>query len=356
MAVKRKPKPLFFVVLVGFLGIILLTIGGVFVYFSTPVDKNDENVIEVVIPQGTTTKKIGSILKEKDLIKSELYFSLYTRFFNHNSLKASTYKLTKSMSLADIVTSLEKGSTYDPDALVLTFKEGKRITDYVKLIANNTSYSEDEIIELINDKTYLNELINDYWFLTSDILNKDIYYPLEGYLAPDTYFFNKDVDVKKIIETLLDEEEKNLNNYKSILENSSVHNYLTMASMAELEGKKLEDRKNIVGVFNNRIKTGISLGSDVTTYYALQLPMTEKLTLEQYNTINPYNTRPTSKAGLPVGPICNPSKESIEAAVNPNNNDYYYFVADKHGTVYFSKTAQEQNKVISELKSKGEWE
>ena len=147
MAVKRKPKPLFFVVLVGFLGIILLTIGGVFIYFSTPVDKNDENVIEVVIPQGTTTKKIGSILKEKDLIKSELYFSLYTRFFNHNSLKASTYKLTKSMSLADIVTSLEKGSTYDPDALVLTFKEGKRITDYVKLIANNTSYSEDEIIE-----------------------------------------------------------------------------------------------------------------------------------------------------------------------------------------------------------------
>ena len=147
---------------------------------------------------------------------------------------------------------------------------------------------------------------------------------------------------------------KELTEYRVSLGNN-VHYYLTMASIVELEGKTLEDRQNIMGVFNNRISAGMHLGSDVTTYYAFQASMSTKLTSEQYNTTNPYNTRPTSKVGPPIGPICNPDLTSIQASINPINNNYLYFVADSNGKVYYSRTIDEQNKVIQDLISSGKW-
>lgn len=355
MVKKRKPKPLFFVVIIFFCGLFLITIGGLLNYLSSPVDRNNDTSIEVVIPQGTSTRQIGKILKEKNLIKSDTYFSLYLKL-NKKILKAATYNFSQNMSLFEIINVLEKGSNYDPDRIVLTLKEGQRVTGLISSITKSTNYTEEEIKSKINDRAYLNTLINKYWFLTNEILNKDIYYPLEGYLSPDTYFFKKDVEIEEIIETLLAETEEKLKDYKDILANQNIHDIITMASIAELEGKTKEDRKNIVGVFNNRLAINMHLGSDVTTYYALQKPMTESLNTQQFNTINPYNTRPTSALGLPVGPICNPSIISVEAALNPAKNEYYYFVANNKGVVYFSKTAQEQNKVIQELKSKGEWQ
>ena len=208
---------------------------------------------------------------------------------------------------------------------------------------------------IFKDKNYMSELINKYWFLTNNILQDGIYYPLEGYLAPDTYYFkDSDVDTKEIIERMLDEMNKELTEYRVSLGNN-VHYYLTMASIVELEGKTLEDRQNIMGVFNNRISAGMHLGSDVTTYYAFQASMSTKLTSEQYNTTNPYNTRPTSKVGPPIGPICNPDLTSIQASINPINNNYLYFVADSNGKVYYSRTIDEQNKVIQDLISSGKW-
>ena len=128
------------------------------------------------------------------------------------------------------------------------------------------------------------------------------------------------------------------------------------ASIVELEGKREEDRKMIVGVFNNRLAKGMNLGSDVTTYYALQYPMTSDLTQAQFATDNPYNTRADNMAGkLPVGPICNPSIMSIDASINPTANDYYYFVADKNAKIYYTKTLQEHNAKVEELKKNGDW-
>ena len=356
MVERRKPKPLLYLVLISLVGVLLLIIGGTLIYLQSPVNRKSDTSIKVEIPQGTSTRKIGTILKEKKLIKSELYFSIYTKFHSKRALKASTYHFSKSMSLKEIVISLEEGNTYDPEALVLTFKEGKRITDYAEEIAKKTKYSKEEVLEKVNDENDLKKLIQKYWFLTDDILQEDIYYPLEGYLAPDTYFFNKDDSIEKIIETLLEEEERNLEKYKDLLLKSNFHDIVTMASIAELEGRTLEDRKNIIGVFTNRISIHMHLGSDVTTYYAFQKPLTVKLTSKEFNTPNPYNTRPTNKEGLPIGPICNPSMDSIEAAIYPTDNEYLYFVASKKGVVYFSKTSAEQNKVIQDLRSKGEWQ
>lgn len=352
MTVKVKPRPLLLVVL---LAVILLILGISWVYLASPVDKNDKKDIEVEITKGISVVKISTILKEEKLIRSKTLFKVYIKLYSNKTLKAGNYMLNRSMSLSEIVEVLEEGSKFDSSTLKLTFKEGQRITDYAKVVADSTNNNYEDVIAIFKDKNYMSELINKYWFLTNNILQDGIYYPLEGYLAPDTYYFkDSDVDPKEIIERMLDEMNKELTEYRVSL-GDNVHYYLTMASIVELEGKTLEDRQNIMGVFNNRISAGMHLGSDVTTYYAFQASMSTKLTSEQYNTANPYNTRPTSKVGPPIGPICNPDLTSIQASINPINNNYLYFVADSNGKVYYSRTIDEQNKVIQDLISSGKW-
>ena len=352
MTIKVKPRPLLLVVL---LAVILLVLGISWVYLASPVDKNDKKDIEVEITKGISVVKISNILKEEKLIRSKTLFKVYIKLYSNKTLKAGNYMLNRSMSLSEIVEVLEEGSKFDSSTLKLTFKEGQRITDYAKVVADSTNNNYEDVIAIFKDKNYMSELINKYWFLTNNILQDGIYYPLEGYLAPDTYYFkDSDVDPKEIIERMLDEMNKELTEYRVSLGNN-VHYYLTMASIVELEGKTLEDRQNIMGVFNNRISAGMHLGSDVTTYYAFQASMSTKLTSEQYNTTNPYNTRPTSKVGPPIGPICNPDLTSIQASINPINNNYLYFVADSNGKVYYSRTIDEQNKVIQDLISSGKW-
>lgn len=353
MRVKRKVKPLFIVIVI--LAIVFIFVG-TWKVLTGPVDRKSTENIDVVIESGTNTRKIANILKNNDLIKSEFVFKVYVKLHSVKSLKAATYRFNKSMSLPEIVNQLENGSNYNPDMVKLTFKEGLRITDYAKLISTNTNNSYDDVINVVNDETYINELINEYWFLTDSILDDKIYYPLEGYLAPDTYHFdNKDVSVKEIVETMLDEMDKKLAKYKNSI-SSDIHYYMTMASIVELEGTNTENRKMIVGVFKNRLSSGMNMGSDVTTYYGLQKPMTSDLSTEEFASINAYNTRSTTMIGkMPVGPICSPGESSIEASVNPTDNEYLFFVADKHGKIYYTKTNKEHDQKVAEIKKNGDW-
>ena len=265
----------------------------------------------------------------------------------------------ENMNLKEITDILVKGSNVKNKEITITFKEGKTMRSIAKTIDENTTNSYEEVFDVLSNKDYINSLINKYWFLDDVILNSNIYYPLEGYLAPDTYNFDVNADVKAIFEKMLDQTDKILTELKPSLEKSGlkVHEVLTLASMAESEGVSLEDRKNIVGVFMNRIKNNMALGSDVTTYYASKIELGERdLYMSEINSDNPYNTRSAKNAGkLPVGPICNPSKSAIEATINYTQNDYLYFVADKNMKVYFTKTDAEHNKKIQELKNQGLW-
>lgn len=340
----------------AFIGLLLISCFIYYQYNISPVDSSSNANIEVVIPEGMSSNNIAKTLKDKDLIRSEFFFKVYLRLNNVGSLKASTYLLTKSMSLDEIIDALEKG-TANEDVIRLTFKEGQTISDYASLIADSTNITREEFINATKDRTLLNALINDYWFLTEEILNEDIYYPLEGYLFPDTYEFAKDnLTSEKIIRTLLDEEEEKLAPYKEQLMDTNIHSIITLASIAELEGVKDEDRRLIISVFNNRLELGMNLGSDVTTYYAFNEEMDSDLTSEMFNTYNPYNTRSSEMAGrLPVGPICSPSLSSIEAAINPEESNYLYFVADKNRNVYFTRSVSEHEAKVQELKENGDW-
>lgn len=355
---KLKKKVRNTIIILTTLGLLLIASSGIYCYLVTPVDIKSTENIEVEIKEGMSSKEIAELLKNKDLIKNSNFFLLYLKLNSCPSLKASTYNLKRSMSLNDILENICSGNSYNKEAINLTFKEGKRITDYAKLISEETTTDYDTIINLMKDKTYISELINKYWFLTEEILNPEIYYPLEGYLYPETYQFkNKNVEPKEIIEKMLNQTDIVLTSYKKELAQNThtIHEYITLASMAELEGTTTENRKMIVGIFENRIKAKMNLGSDVTTYYAYQKPMTSDLTSQEFAGENPYNTRAMNMLGLPVGPIGSISKSSLESALTPTTSNYYYFVADKLGNIYYTKTNNEHLQKVEEIKKAGNW-
>ncbi len=353
------------IILIAIIVIILAIILNIFVWYTgalKPVAGNrnlGENLIRVEIAGKTGTSSIAELLEEKHVIKSANAMKIYCKINNVNVLQAGKYDLDPAEDMVTIIEHIINGDV-SSDEIKITFVEGKNIRWFANTIAEKTVNTQEDVYELLEDEEYIDSLIEKYWFLTDDIKNKDIYYPLEGYLLPDTYVFeNDEVSVQKIFNVILNYTEKYLNNYKEEFEENdlSINEIMTLASITELEGKTLEDREEIIGVFLNRLEKGMSLGSDVTTYYAFKVDMGERdLTAKELNTSNPYNTRASSMVGkLPVGPICNPSKEAIQAVFNYKETDALYFVADKNGKVYFTKSNEEHNKMIKSLKSEGLW-
>lgn len=349
------------IILFSFLSILTVAflIGFYYKYQISPVSKNSEKVI-VEIKEGSIIS-IGETLYENNLIKSTLIFKIYVKLNKINSLKSSVYELNRNMSLSEIIDILEKGNSYNPNQILVTFKEGLNIRKIANVVSSETNVSYDDFIATVGDKKYIDELISKYWFLTDDIKNSKIYYPLEGYLFPNTYaFLNKDITAKDIIETMLDETDKQLTKYKSSLINNkySIHEIMTLASIVELEGASSNDRSAVAGVFYNRINDKWSLGSDVTTYYYLKID-DFKVSLNGnknlYTCDGAYNTRCTSFIGLPIGPISNPGIESIDSVINYDKHKYYYFVADCTGKTYLNTNSTGHYNTIQKLKSENNW-
>lgn len=343
--------------LIIFLIVLFLVVSLIMIYFSfiSPVS-NNKSLKEIVIPAKTTSKDIGEILSKNKIIKNEKFFVIYLKINKINDLKAGTYQLSESMGLKEIIQILQKGNSYNDQTIKITFKEGINFREFAKVVADNTNNSYDEVIKFasLENKEYLNSLIEDYWFITDDILNKDIYYPLEGYLYPDTYFFrSKDVTIAEILKKLLDQMNTNLEQYKENIYNSgfSVHEVLTLASIAEKEVSIPEDRSKVVSVFINRLNKNMSLGSDITARYGIKLDDTRALKKSEYNDANPYNTRLTSKLGLPVGPICMVSNSSIEASVKPESTNYLYFISNiQTKQTFFFENSRDFESKKNELK------
>lgn len=343
--------------LIIFLIVLFLVVSLIMIYFSfiSPVS-NNKSLKEIVIPAKTTSKDIGEILSKNKIIKNEKFFVIYLKINKINDLKAGTYQLSESMGLKEIIQILQKGNSYNDQTIKITFKEGINFREFAKVVADNTNNSCDEVIKFasLENKEYLNSLIEDYWFITDDILNKDIYYPLEGYLYPDTYFFrSKDVTIAEILKKLLDQMNTNLEQYKENIYNSgfSVHEVLTLASIAEKEVSIPEDRSKVVSVFINRLNKNMSLGSDITARYGIKLDDTRALKKSEYNDANPYNTRLTSKLGLPVGPICMVSNSSIEASVKPESTNYLYFISNiQTKQTFFFENSRDFESKKNELK------
>lgn len=358
---KKKNKKLI-IILIAIVAILLVAVISPIIWYNTSISpvSADTEKRKVEIEIGSSNDTIGSVLEETGIIKNKLAFKIYSKLNNVEGLQAGTYYLSPSMTLDEIVSSLKSGIVFAETHFDVTFIEGTSMKKFAKHISQVTNNTEQDIYDLLKNEEYLNKVIEKYWFVTDEIKNKNIYYPLEGYLFPDTYSFeSRDVSVETIFEAMLNQMDKVLTKYKTDIEKSkySVHELLTMASVCEKEAVKAEDRAEVAGVFYNRLKVGDSLGSDVTTYYAIGVELGERdLYQSELDAYNAYNTRGPNMGGkLPVGPISNVAESSIKAAIYPADTDNYFFVADKYGKLYFSKTNTEHVQMTNKLIQDGLW-
>lgn len=357
----KKTNILLIVVSIIVLMIVAIPIG-FFMWYNSgldAIDPNNSEKVSVEIVSGSGIAKIGQTLYEKNLIKDVNIFKIYVKLNNKTNLQAGTYEFAYDMSVSEMIDIMANGKIINNEVKI-TFLEGKHMRWIAKRISETTNNTEQDVFDVLSDKEYINYLIEKYWFLTEEIQDERIYYPLEGYLFPETYIFESvDVDVKTIFETMLNQTEKVINKYKDQIDQSglTVHQILTIASIVECEGIRDEDRSGIASVIFNRIYKRMAIQSDVTTYYAIKVDMGERdLYKKELNTYNPYNTRgPDMEGKIPVGPISSISEASINATLNPLESEYIFFVADKNGKVYFTKNNTEHEKIIKQLKDQGLW-
>lgn len=337
------------------IAILVILVSMIVIYNVNLSGKGINQDVEFTINENTPTVTIINNLKEDDLIKSTFFTKIFVKL-NNSKPQAGKYLLNKNMSVSDIFNMFNNGDVIKNN-ITLTLVEGKRLENYAKTIESTFNFEENSVLNLLTNKEFINSLIDKYWFITDEVNNSKLYYALEGYLYPDTYEFEKESTKEEVVIKLIETLGKKLEPYRENIENSkySVHNLLTLASIVELEAASEEDRNLVAGVFTNRLNNSWSLGSDVTTFYAARKSFQDPLTYKDLEECNAYNTRSTCLIGLPVGPICSPSITSIKASIIPAETDYFYFVADATKKVYFSKTFEEQLKVINDLKSKGLW-
>jgi UPF0755 protein len=285
------------------------------------VDGYPAHTTIVEIPKGASLKKIGTILKENELIRDKNLF-LLSVYINGkaNALQAGEYEIAKASRVETIINKLATGDVY---LRQVTIPEGKSIKETAEIFDENGFADKDEFYKLATDPVYAKELTG------INILT------LEGYLFPDTYSFPKSVETEEVINTMVDNFKRvygNLSNEKNI--RLSGHQVVILASMIEKETGAESEREDISAVFHNRLKKGMRLECDPTVIYGMGDSYKGNIRKKDLLTKTPYNTYQIY--GLPAGPIANPGKEALHAALNPSDVNYLYFVSKGDGSHYFS--------------------
>lgn len=333
---KRKKKKgcrgLFLLILIL---AILVAAGAFYTVGLRPVDPKSDEEMVVEIPEGSGASAIVDILDEEGLVRNTFCAKVNSRIGGYNSLQANTYILSPSMSFPEIMRIINEGDFEYISKESIEVKDGARLQQVAEAMSEQLPYTSEEIMEKWSDRKYLQELIDRYWFLTDEILDKDVMYPLEGYLYADTYFVTTDNStIEGFTEMCLDQMDEVLSERRAQIDDSgfTVHQVLTLASIVTKEAMA-EDQAGVAGVFMNRIDKGMSLGSDVTVCYIFQEDRVD-LKVSQLESDNPYNTR--KFAGLPPGPICQVVGDAIDATLNYEKHDYLFFIADENGIVRYS--------------------
>ncbi|WP_099188165.1 endolytic transglycosylase MltG [Tepidibacter mesophilus] len=312
---------------------IVLIIASGLVYFNIqtgPYDSSSNKQVLVDIKKGSSLDSLSQTLFEKELIKNKLFFKITAKVNNMDTgIKAGLYNINQSRSNKEILDILNSGRVYK-DLVKITIPEGFEAHQIADRISQLGLGNKDKFMDLVNNPVNFSD---DYKFLNEgDILS------LEGYLFPDTYFFDKKYSEKDIINVMLKRfDEIYTDEYKKVQDekNLTLNQVISLASIIEREARLDKERSVIAGVFYNRMNINMPLQSCATVQYILG-HRKSNLSFDDIRIDSPYNTYKNS--GLPPGPIASPGKKSIEAALYPQNVDYLYFVAKKDGSHSFSKT------------------
>lgn len=338
-----------FVIIFFILTLILLGAGyWLFNQYQTslaPKDPSSQDMIEVEIPEGSTVTDIASILDSQGIIQDNRTFTFYSRIQDAGPFQAGYYQFSPSDSVGEIIDQLEEGG-YDisqQSGQSITLPEGSNILQVVEIIEQSTSFRAEEIMEVLEDDDFHQDLLDQYPDLLEEAMAvKDYtYYTLEGYLYPATYNYQEDMSLEDIITQMVDRADEAYRPYYSEIADSefSLHEVLTLSSFVEREANNDEDRRLIASVFLNRLDIGMMLQTDVSVSYA-QGEHLEFTTLEDADIDSPYNLY--RNYGLGPGPVNNGSVNSVEAVLNPADSDYLYFLADiDTEETYFSNTYEE---------------
>jgi UPF0755 protein len=287
--------------------------------------------VSVQVPGGATVEDVGGILEKAGVVRSALAFRVAAQLQGvGSSLQAGTYDLLTNMTVADVLEALDQGPIVE--TVEVTFPEGLELEETSAVAAESLG---------VNGKKF-QSLATGGQFAVPPYLPEDVD-TVEGFLFPKTYEFPAGVDAQGVIERLLAQFEEEAGTLDwSRAENLGMTPYeiVIVASMIERETRAAEDRPNVSAVIHNRIREGMPLQIDATIQYALP-EGNRLLTEEDYQYESPYNTY--LHAGLPPTPIASPGLASLEAALNPADVDYLYFlvVDPETGRHEFAETYEE---------------
>ncbi|MDO5733219.1 MAG: endolytic transglycosylase MltG [Eubacteriales bacterium] len=304
-------------------------------------DQNTEGAKMIYVDLGDSTAKIADKLYKEGLITNKSVFTLMSKVNGFDgSYKSGTHYLMKNMSLDEMMYIL----TMQPKSVRVTIVEGTNYWQLKELLKENGIVINEEVMDaLVNDP---NPFLN-YPFIKDLDLDGSRTVALEGYLFPDTYFFDVNSSEDKILTTMFDNLNSRLTEdyYDRAAEiGMTMDQVFRLASIIEKESTVLEDMYKISRVFHNRLNQQMKLESCATVNYVRQLNGKPPILIVKQDDLkmeSPYNTY--LYTDLPPGPICNPGLEAIRAALYPDTSepDLMYFAARGDGTTVFARTFEE---------------
>ena len=290
---------------------------------------NMSSIKKIRISNGETLSDISVLLQKKGLISNKWIFKFFTKMKGYDkSIQAGTFTFKNVHTNNDIIEDLVYGK---PDRKKITFLEGWNIKQVARHLEKEMKFNYSEILELFNDETFIKKLK----------LNANT---LEGYLFTETYYFFEGVDEKSLVRRLVKEHklfwnEENISKADSL--GFSPYEIIIIASIIEGEAIYDSERPTISAVYHNRLKRGMKLQADPTVQYIIK-DGPRRLLNRDLRIKSPYNTY--MYKGLPPGPINSPGTQSLHAALNPQINDYLYFVAKGDGYHTFSRNEKEHER------------
>ena len=321
-------------------------------HFFAPMDAQDQTPVSFTVASGSSLTKVANNLEAQGLIHNRTVFKYYADFLGYGQkIQAGDYQVSRAMRMQDIMELLTTGDG-NPITRTITIIPGWTIQDIADyLVSEKVLENSDEFLSLCRS----GQSFSAYYYIADVLATPDVYqrlYVLEGYLAPDTYEIYTSANAVDIIKKLLSQTEavfKAEYHDRADALGMSMDEIITLASMIEKEAKTADFAK-VSAVFHNRLKKGMTLGSDVTVKYASGVKRMA-LTNEDLSVSSPYNTY--RNKGLPIGPICSPSAAAIYAALYPDeqfvSEEYLYFCSKdpSTGELHFSRTLEEHNQAVS---------
>jgi len=324
--------------------LILSFLAGALFYWGTyiPKDRDGEEGL-FAVKTGEGLSSVAERLESENFIKSGYFFIIYGMITEKaKQLKPGNYKISQAMSVPEIMNIIVSGGE---DRLIII--EGWNLRDIAVFLEKEGYATKEEFFSLVGSPPFYKDgRLADHSPRKSD-LDTGILgqvpqkLPAEGFLFPDTYFISLGTPIEEIASSLLSNFERKIDNdIKKKIEESefSLFEIVTIASLIEKEVTSLDDKRIVSGIIRRRLQNGMRLQIDATISYltgrrSVIIPITET------KIDSPYNTYLYD--GLPIGPICNPGIESIKAALNPQESDYFYYLSKPTGETVFSRTHEE---------------